>query len=82
MDEAERRDVHDLIAKAAEGDKAAALTLEDCVLAWEAAQRTDAIAYVMDRLSLLGVKELRERILARLTHDRAAHPDDRPPWIA
>lgn len=82
MTEAERREIHEVIAKASEGDKAAAVTVEERVLAWERLQSTDEIAYAMDRLTLLGLNELRERILTRLTHDRAAHPDDRPPWIA
>ena len=81
MTEAERREIHDLIATASDGDKSAALIVEEKILAFERARATDAAVYVLDRLSLLGLTDLRERIVARLLRDKAAHPDDRPPWI-
>jgi hypothetical protein len=81
MTEAERREVHKLIATASDGDMGAALIVEEKVLAFERARATEDTVYVLDRLSLLGLTDLRERIVARLLRDNAAHPDDRPPWI-
>lgn len=81
MTEAERRDIHEFIATASDGDGSAAVIVEEKVLAFERARATDDAAYVLDRLSLLGLADLRERIVARLLRDNAAHPDDRPPWI-
>ena len=81
MTEAERREIQELIATASDGDTAAALIVEEKVLAFERAQATDDSVYVLDRLSLLGLADLRERIVARLLRDHTAHPDDRPPWI-
>jgi hypothetical protein len=82
MTEAERREIHELIATAADGDRSAALMVEEKTLAFERAKASDDAVYVLDRLSLLGFADLRERIVARLLRENAAHPDDRPPWIA
>jgi hypothetical protein len=82
MTEAERREIHALIAMASDGDRTAALMVEEKALAFERAKATDDTVYVLDRLSLLGLADLRERIVARLLRDTAARPDDRPPWIA
>ena len=82
MTEAERREIHELIATASDGDESAALLVEEKALAFEGARATDDVVYVLDRLSLLGLASLRERIVARLLRDSTAHPDDRPPWIA
>ena len=81
MTEEERREIHALIATASDGDQSAALIVEEKVLALERAKATDDTVYVLDRLSLMGLTDLRERIVARLLRDKAAHPDDRPPWI-
>lgn len=82
MTEAERREIHELIAKAAEGDRSAAAIVEEKALAFERAKAADDTVYLLDRLSLLGLADVREQIVARLLHDNTAHPDDRPPWIA
>ena len=82
MTEEERREIHELIATASGGNTSTAMILEEKVLAFETAKATDDTVYVLDRLSLLGLNDLRERIVARLLRDIAAHPDDHPPWIA
>ena len=81
MTEAERREIHELIGRASDGDNTAALALEEKVLMLERAGATDDSSYVVDRLALLGFTELHERITARLLRNSQAHPDDRPPWI-
>ena len=81
MTEAERREIHELIAAASVGDQTAASKLEQNALTFEKANAVADIAYVLDRLSLLGLTGLRERISARLLHNSQAHPGDRPPWI-
>jgi hypothetical protein len=81
MTEAERRKIHELIAQASDRDQAAALAVEEKVLAFERARATDDTVYVMERLSLLGLADLHERISALLLRSSDARTDDRPPWV-
>lgn len=81
MTEAERRKIHEWIAKASDGDQAAALAVEEEVLAFERARATDDTVYVMERLSLLGLADLHERISALRLRGSECRTDDRPPWI-
>ena len=81
MLEAERKDIHELIAKAAEGDTMALLALEEKVLAFEREKAIYDTTYVLDRLSLLGLGEIHERISARIRESTERNTDDRPPWV-
>ncbi len=81
MTEAERREVHELVAKISDGDRTAIAVLEAKVLAYEATKATDDAVYVLDRLLLIGLTDAHERIVARLARNKDSHPDDRPPWI-
>ena len=82
MTEAERREMHELIAKVADGDKVAALAVEVKILAFEKAKAIDDTVYAMDRLALLGLTDLHERISTLLQSGIDPRTDDRPPWIA
>lgn len=82
MTDAERQAVRTLIANACDGDTSASLQLEQRVLTWDASKRVADAGYVLDRLALLGLTALRERILARLSVDPFAPTDDRPTWVA
>jgi hypothetical protein len=82
MTEAERREIHELIGRASDGEAAAVMAIEQRVIAFEKAGAADDTVYVLDRLSLIGMGDLRQRIVAALLASGLATSDDRPTWLA
>ena len=66
MDEQERRQLRELIAKAAEGDGTARTAIEDLILALDHAGRGDDVAAALEQVATFGPSGLREAIVTRL----------------
>ncbi len=78
MQEQERRDLRELLGKAAAGDGTARTAIEDLILALNKAGRVEDVAAALEQVAVFGPSGLHEAIVTRLQVDDHSHRQQWP----